>query len=585
MNILGISSYYHDAAACLVRDGTIVAGAQEERFTRVKHDARFPAHAIAYCLHEAQCTPEDIDFVVFYDKPFLKFERLIDTYLAYAPKGFKSFLTSLRACINDKLFQKRQILTDLGKTLGVKRGWEDRLLFSEHHFSHAASAFFASPFDRAAVITMDGVGEWASTTVGHGAGNELSLKQEIRFPHSLGLLYSAFTSYLGFRVNSGEYKVMGLAPYGRPRYVQTILDNLIDLKEDGSYTLNMAYFDFCHAQRMTNERFHALFGASPRAFDEPLRSQDADIAASIQAVTERVVMAVAAHGAQLTGETNLCLAGGVALNCVANGKLLQSDLFKRIWVQPAAGDAGGAIGAALGVYYHQQRNGRVALASDAMHGGYLGPGFSDSEIANRLDRLGAVYQTFDDQTLLARTAQMLSDGKIIGWFQGRMEFGPRALGARSILANPALAEMKEKINLAIKRRESFRPFAPSVLLDDAPDLFALKGDSQYMQFVATVLKPGLPAITHVDQTARVQTVSSQHNPRFHGLLEQFKTLAGHSCVINTSFNVRGEPIVQSPEDAFACFMNTGLDALVIGNAVLYKHDQTAPTQRIDFAPD
>lgn len=563
----------------------IVAAAQEERFTRTKHDASFPEHAILFCLREAKIAPEKIDWVVFYDKPFLKFERLLETCIAYAPRGFASFVRSLPTWMKDKLFQKRVLANELTRVLGIKRAWQDRLLFSEHHFSHAASAFYASPFDRAAVITMDGVGEWATTSVGIGVENSLTLQKEIHFPHSLGLLYSAFTAYLGFKVNSGEYKVMGLAPYGVPRYAQAILDNLIDLKADGSYALNMQYFDFGNAERMTNRAFHSLFGSSPRQPEGSLEQRHADLAASIQKVTEQAVYAIASDTAARTKEKNLCMAGGVALNSVANGKLLESGLFERIWVQPGSGDAGGAIGAALGVYYHVQENSRTPLGQDSMRGALLGPSYSDHQIIQELERLGGRYRTFDNETMLRRTAELLQTGKTVGWFQGRMEFGPRSLGARSILADPRNFEIKARLNKAVKLRESFRPFAPSILKEDVEQYFALDGDSDYMQFVVEVRNTSIPAVTHVDNTARVQTVSEANNPRFYGLLKHFKSLTGCPCLVNTSFNVRGEPIVQSPSDAFKCFMNTNLDALVIGNAILEKHEQTASPGAINFAPD
>jgi carbamoyltransferase len=594
MKIIGISAYYHDAAACLVIDGEIIAAAQEERFTRKKHDSSFPNNAITYCLSEAKITSKDIDHVVFYDKPFLKFERLLETYLAFAPKGFKSFATSLPIWLKDKLFQKT-VITDALKDLWGKDGkWEEKLLFSEHHLSHAASAFFPSPFDRAAVLTMDGVGEWTTTSLAVGKGSELSVYKEIHFPHSLGLLYSAFTYYTGFKVNSGEYKVMGLAPYGEPKYAQLIKDHVIDIKEDGSFALDMSYFDYCTGLTMTNEKFNALFDGPPRKQESTLTQREMDLAASIQSVTEEVVIALAKDIAKSTGERNLCLAGGVALNCVANGKLLRQGIFDNIWVQPAAGDAGGALGAALGAYHIMlNRPRKVTCGMDSMKGSYLGPQYTHAEITERLTNCGAVFTSHTESEAIEITAQALADGKAVGWHNGRMEFGPRALGGRSILADPRSPNMQKLLNLKVKFRESFRPFAPSVLREDVAQWFDADIDSPYMLFVANLVqekrremtpeenilfgieklnipRSAIPAVTHIDYSARVQTVHEQTNHQFHKLLMRFKELTGCSIVVNTSFNVRGEPIVCTPEDAFRCFMGTQLDILVVGNTILQK---------------
>lgn len=601
MKILGISAYYHDAAACLVIDGEIIAAAQEERFTRKKHDSNFPINAIAYCLTEAKITPRDLDHVVFYDKPFLKFERLLETYLAFAPKGFKSFATSLPIWLKDKLFQKTVITNALKDALGKDGNWEQKLLFSEHHLSHAASAFFPSPFDRAAVLTMDGVGEWTTTSLAVGKGHELSVYKEIHFPHSIGLLYSAITYYTGFKVNSGEYKVMGLAPYGEPKFANLIKDHLIDIKEDGSFALDMSYFNYCTGLTMTNEKFHALFGGPPRKQESTLTQREMDLAASIQVVVEEVVLKLAKGVAKSTGEKNLCLAGGVALNCVANGKLLREKIFHRLWIQPAAGDAGGALGAALGAYHimlNQPR--RLTNGIDAMKGSYLGPQFSQQDTTERLTRCGAVFTTLSDDEVVEQTAQALVNGKAVGWMNGRMEFGPRALGGRSIIADPRSPTMQKLLNLKVKYRESFRPFAPSVLREDAAQWFEMNDDSPYMLLVADVVKDKrrqmteeeqalfgidklnvprseIPAVTHVDYSARVQTVYKETNPRYHALIKRFKELTNCPVIVNTSFNVRGEPIICTPEDAFRCFMGTELDLLVVGNCVLEK---TAQSQRL-----
>lgn len=598
MHILGISAYYHDAAACLVTDGSIVAAAQEERFTRRKHDASFPSNAITWCLAEARIAPRDLDYVVFYDKPFLKFERLLETYLAFAPRGFGSFAAALPIWVKDKLFQKTAISNALLEHLDRDTDWAGKLLFSEHHVSHAASAFFPSPFETAAVLTMDGVGEWTTTSLAIGAGSNLSVLREIHFPHSLGLLYSAFTYYTGFKVNSGEYKVMGLAPYGEPRYAKLIRDHLVDIKEDGSFALDMSYFDYCTGLTMTNEKFDALFGGSPRKPETPLDQRDMDLAASIQAITEEVVLKLARGIAASTGQKNLCLAGGVALNCVANGKLLREKVFRNVWIQPAAGDAGGALGAALGAYHLMLRQPRVVSSGlDAMRGSYLGPQFSQAEVTERLTQCGAVFTTCSDDEVIEKTAQALASGKAVGWMSGRMEFGPRALGGRSILADPRSPIMQKQLNLKVKFRESFRPFAPSVLREDVSDWFELDCDSPYMLLVADVLdehrrtmtpqeqqlfgidklnvsRSSIPAVTHVDYSARVQTVHRETNLRYYRLIERFKELTGCPVLVNTSFNVRGEPIVCSPEDAFRCFMGTELDVLVVGNAILEKTAQS-----------
>jgi carbamoyltransferase len=599
MKILGISAYYHDAAACLVVSGEIIAAAQEERFTRKKHDSSFPINAITYCLTEANVAPKDIDYVVFYDKPFLKFERLLETYLAFAPRGFKSFATSLPIWLKDKLFQKTVITNALKDTFGNKGGWEKKLLFSEHHLSHAASAFFPSPFDRAAVLTMDGVGEWTTTSLAVGKGNELSVYKEIHFPHSIGLLYSAITYYTGFKVNSGEYKVMGLAPYGEPRFANLIKDHLIDIKEDGSFALDMSYFNYCTGLTMTNEKFDGLFGGPPRKQESTLTQREMDLAASIQVVVEEVVLKLANGVAKTTGERSLCLAGGVALNCVANGKLLREKIFDRIWIQPAAGDAGGALGAALGAYHIMLDQPRVVTnSSDAMKGAYLGPQFSQQDVTERLIRCGAVFKTLSDDELVEQTAQALANGKTFGWMNGRMEFGPRALGGRSIIADPRSSSMQKLLNLKIKCRESFRPFAPSVLREDLDQWFEMDNDSPYMLLVADVVKDRrrqmsadeqalfgidklnvprseIPAVTHIDYSARVQTVHKETNPRYYAVIKRFKDLTNCPVIVNTSFNVRGEPIICTPEDAFRCFMGTELDFLVVGNSLL---DKTAQSQ-------
>jgi carbamoyltransferase len=593
--ILGLSAYYHDSAAALLRDGQIIAAAQEERFSRIKHDAGFPANAIEYCLREAGIALHQIDYIAFYDKPFLKFERLLETYTAFAPRGFQSFRAAIPVWLREKLFLKDLLAKKL-KQYAPDVDLTDRLRFSEHHLSHAASAFFPSPFEEAAVLTMDGVGEWATTSLAIGRGRQLEVVQEINFPHSLGLLYSAFTYYTGFKVNSGEYKVMGLAPYGEPRYVQTIFDHLIDLKPDGSFRLDQTYFNYCTGLTMTSPKFHRLFGGPPRASDQPLTQRHMDLTASVQAATEQIVLRLARSVRAQTGIRNLCLAGGVALNCVANGKLLRDAPGDALWVQPAAGDAGGALGAALAVHHLHLDQPRTASGRDQMRGSYLGPAFTQSEIEQRLNAIGANFSVLDDNDLFAAGATALAEGQALGWFQGRMEYGPRALGGRSILADPRSAAMQSVLNLKVKYRESFRPFAPSVLREDVGDWFELDGDSPYMLLVADVVgerrktmtaeqqslfgieklhvpRSDIPAVTHVDYSARIQTVHADTNPRYHALISAFKQKTGCPVVVNTSFNVRGEPIVCTPQDAYRCFMGTELDALAIGNCWLDKTQQ------------
>ena len=604
MRILGLSAYYHDSAAALVEDGRIVAAAQEERFTRKKHDSEFPGNAVAYCLKHAGVGLDQVDFVAFYDKPFLKFERLVETYLAFAPRGFASFSKAIPVWMREKFFQKYLLRDELRKSF-PGFDWENKLLFAEHHQSHAASAFFPSPYDEAVILTMDGVGEWATTSVGYGRGSELEMRREIHFPHSLGLLYSAFTYYTGFKVNSGEYKVMGLAPYGEPRFMQAILDNLIDVKDDGTFRLNLDYFDYCTGLRMTNEKFDTLFGGPPRKPDQLLTQREMDIAASIQAVTEKVVLRLTRALAKETGCKNLCLAGGVALNCVANGKVLRAGQFDKIWVQPAAGDAGGALGAALLAYHlyqHRPRqpNGKI----DGMDGSYLGPAFEQADIEQRLARAGARFKVVDERGAIEASAKALAEGKALGWFQGRMEFGPRALGGRSVLGDARSPSMQKMLNLKVKYRESFRPFAPSVLREDVADWFELDTDSPYMLLVADVVqrrrramtpeenklfgidklnvpRSEIPAVTHVDYSARIQTVHQETNPRYHALISAFKAITGCPVIVNTSFNVRGEPIVCTPEDAFRCFMGTEIETLAVGNCILDKADQD-PALRLDY---
>jgi len=593
--ILGISAFYHDSAAAILVDGQIVAAAQEERFTRKKHDPSYPEKAIDYVLNAAGATFATVDYVVFYDKPFLKFERLLETYVANAPRGFNSFRMAMPVWLREKLFLKSVLLKQIR---ALEKSFDaDKLRFCEHHFSHAASAFYPSPFEEAVVVTLDGVGEWATTTVAHGRGNDLDIKKVINFPHSLGLLYSAFTYYTGFRVNSGEYKVMGLAPYGEPKYADLIFDKLIDLKEDGSFRLNQQYFNYSTGLTMTNKRFAKLFG-------EPVRNPDSDqltqfhmdIAASIQSVIETAVLRMTNHLATEYDCDNLCLAGGVALNCVANGKILRQGSFKNLWIQPAAGDAGGALGAALAVWHDELKEPRQSAQQDSMQGSYLGPIYAQPEIEEQLIKAGAIFKSVTQDQMIEITANQLADGKAIGWFQGRMEFGPRALGGRSILADPRSEQMQKTLNLKVKYRESFRPFAPSVLKEDVSEWFELEENSPYMLIVAdvktdkrrdmtaeqkqlfgieklNVKRSEIPAVTHVDYSARIQTVTSDTNPAYHALISKFKEITGCALLVNTSFNVRGEPIVCTPEQAFKCFMGTGLDMLVVGNCVMYKKEQ------------
>ncbi|MDT5268882.1 MAG: carbamoyltransferase [Acidobacteriota bacterium] len=593
MYILGISAYYHDSAACLVRDGEVLAAAQEERFTRKKHDHRYPANAVEFCLRRAGITPKELDYVAFYDKPLLKFERLLETYIDYAPSGLRSFLMAMPLWLREKLWIREQV--------SKEAGFEGKVLFTEHHESHAASAFFPSPFESAAVLTMDGVGEWATSSYGYGKGNELHLLKELHFPHSLGLLYSAFTYYTGFKVNSGEYKLMGLAPYGEPKYVKLILDELIDLREDGSLRLNMKYFNFAAGLTMTSGAFDRLFGGPPRAPESEVTQREMDLARSVQEVTEEAMLRMARHVHQETGEKSLCLAGGVALNCVGNGRILREGPFEQVWVQPAAGDAGGSLGAALSVWYQYLGNERKVEEvcrgrADGMRGAYLGPEFSDDEVEESLVTLGARYRKLLHAELAETVARLLAEEKVVGWFQGRMEFGPRALGARSILGDPRSPRMQSQMNLKIKFRESFRPFAPSVLRERVADYFELDTDSPYMLFVAPVRETlrrdtakeeaGLfgieklnvprsiiPAVTHVDYSARIQTVSREENPAYYDLLAAFERLTGCAVLVNTSFNVRGEPIVCTPAQAFACFMRTEMDCLVVGDFLLLKTEQ------------
>lgn len=596
MRVLGVSAFYHDSAAALVDDGRIVAAAQEERFTRRKFDAAYPRLAIDYCLNEAGIGLKDLDYVVFYDKPFIKFERLLETYLTFSPRGFSSFRMALPLWLREKLFQKSLLAREL-KAVEPDFDWQKRLLFCEHHLSHAASAFYPSPFEQAAVLTLDGVGEWTTTAAAIGIGKDLSIHKEIHFPHSLGLFYSAFTYYTGFKVNSGEYKLMGLAPYGTPRYAQLIRDNLIDLKADGSFRLNLEYFNYCTGLTMTNERFHSLFGGPPRDPESLLEQKQMDIAASVQVVLEDAVLRLTRGLARETGMQNLCLAGGVALNCVANGKILRDGAFRNIWIQPAAGDAGGALGAALAAYHlHAAQSRAVSNALDEMAGAYLGPQFSQADIESRLKNANARFISLDRRTMLDVTAKALAEGKAVGWFQGRMEFGPRALGNRSIIADPRSSTMQKTLNLKVKYRESFRPFAPSVLREHVADWFDLDIDSPYMLLVASiaasqkrtmtavedalfginklnVVRSSIPAVTHVDYSARVQTVHRETNPLYHELIARFHTLTNCPVLVNTSFNVRSEPIVCTPEDAFRCFMGTEIDLLVVGNAVLSKQEQ------------
>jgi carbamoyltransferase len=591
VSILGISAFYHDSAAALVVDGRIVAAAQEERFTRIKHDANFPKRAIDYCLAEARLTPDQLDYVCFYEKPLLKFDRLIESYMAYAPQGFRSFLAALPIWLKKKLHLRREI------NEGLNGKFMRRIVFPEHHESHAASAFFPSPFEEAAILTVDGVGEWATATWGVGRGNRIELKSELRFPHSLGMLYSAFTYYCGFKVNSGEYKLMGLAPYGQPRYADLIRDRLMDLKEDGSFRLNLEYFNYCAGLTMTSRRFDVLFGGAPRKPESAVTEREMDLAASIQVVTEEILLKMTHHIHAQTGQKSLCLAGGVALNCVANGRLLREGPFESIWIQPAAGDAGGALGAALFTWYQLLGNPRQPTQPDAQAGSYLGPCPDETSIRNYLTRVSAPFEYFDDEDECCRhVAEAIAAGKVVGWVQGRMEFGPRSLGARSILGDARNPAMQSVMNLKIKFRESFRPFAPAVLQDRVQDYFEtrLHESSPYMLLVAPVradhrtpsspdnfkgldqvkaIRSDIPAVTHVDYSARIQTVDAKRHGRFYRLLKSFESLTGCPVLINTSFNIRGEPIVCAPEEAYRCFLATNIDVLVLERFVLHKEQQ------------
>jgi carbamoyltransferase len=596
--ILGISAFYHDSAACLIGDGQFVAAAQEERFTRKKHDPGFPFKAIEYCLKEANITVDDLAYVAFYDKPWIKFERLLETYLAFAPVGIKSYLMSMPLWLKDKLW--------MGDIIKKNIGYTGELVYPEHHQSHAASAFYPSPFESAAILTLDGVGEWATTTLGVGKGNKLSLEWELRFPHSLGLLYSAFTYYTGFKVNSGEYKVMGLAPYGEPKYVNQILDNVIDLKEDGSFKLNMEYFNYCQGLTMTSEKFHNLFGGAPRQPEGKLTQKEMDLARSVQEVTEEVMLRMARHARQTTGERNLCLAGGVALNCVGNGKVLRENIFDKIWIQPAAGDAGGALGAAIFTWHQVLDKPRtVNPKRDSQKGSYLGPVFKGDDIEKWLKERQIKFHRFNNGSLTNQVADLLAKEKVVGWLSGRMEFGPRALGGRSILGDARSTAMQKVMNLKIKYRESFRPFAPAVLKEEVSEYFDIDCESPYMLLVAPVKnsrchqmtkdqdslwgieklnvpRSDIPAVTHIDYSARIQTVDADENPAFHSLLSEFKKKTGYGVLVNTSFNVRGEPIVCTPEDAYLCFMRTEMDALVLDDCVLLKEEQPKLENDVDW---
>lgn len=594
MLILGISCYYHDSGVALIEDGEIIAAAQEERFTRIKHDSNFPSNALTWCLEERGIKASDLDAIAFYDKPILTFNRLVETYIAFGPKGFGSFFRAIPLWVKDKLFQKDKLLNEIREHDADFPS--EKLLFAEHHLSHAASAYYASPYEDAVVLTLDGVGEWATATIALGKGNDLYIEKEIHFPHSLGLLYSAITYYLGFKVNSGEYKVMGLAPYGQPKYVDLIKEHLIEIKDDGSFWLDQTYFNYCTGLTMTNEKFSKLFDRPVRDSEDLLEDFHMDMAASVQKVTEEIVLKIAAHASKEYDSDNLCMAGGVALNCVANGKIIKEDYFKNLWIQPAAGDAGGALGAALLAYHRHFGKERRAAKPDLMHGSYLGPAFPGEIIMRDLKNLGAVFKELDDKELFEQTANALANNKVVGWFQGKMEFGPRALGNRSIIGNPMSSETQKNMNLKIKFRESFRPFAPSVLRDDVSEWFELDEDSPYMLLVADVaesklvaeddkdrdlkgidklniVRSEIPAITHVDNSARIQTVDKTRNEKYHNLLSAFKQKTGCGVLVNTSFNVRGEPIVCTPRDAFRCFMGTNLDVLVVGNFYLNKADQ------------
>ena len=595
MLILGISCWYHDSAACLIRNGEILSAAQEERFTRIKHDESFPINSINFCLNSNNININDLDHIVFYEKPILKFDRIFETHLAFVPYGFKSFMKSMPLWLKDKIYQKKKLINIFSNNFELKSSIEKKLLFSEHHLSHAASAFYPSPLEDSAILTLDGVGEWTTTSIAHGLHNDIIFKKHIKFPHSIGLLYSAFTYYLGFKVNSGEYKVMGLAPYGEPKYTNIIKEKLIEIKNDGSFRLNMEFFDFATDLKMTNKKFEQIFNKKRRKPESTLLQNDMDIAASIQEVTEELVLNLAREAKKITGSKNLCLAGGVALNCVANGKILKENIFEKIWIQPASGDAGCALGAALAVYYLKYNQNRKINLSDSMHGSLLGPKFDSFEVENELNNLGGIFSKYEYDEIPKRTAKFLSSGLAIGWMQGKMEFGPRALGSRSILANPLIKDMQKKLNLKIKFRESFRPFAPSILRKKTSDWFDLQSESPYMLLVDNVkssqlykqgskkklfgieklnsIRSKVPAITHVDYSARIQTVDEVRNPIFFELIEEFEKISGCPILVNTSFNVRGEPIVCSVSDAFKCFMATDLDILVIENFILKKEDQ------------
>ncbi len=600
--ILGISAFYHDSAATIIDNGEIIAAAQEERFTRIKHDPSFPINAIKFVLEYKKKRLSEIDAIVFYEKPFLKFERLLETYVARAPKGFIQFSKAMPKWVKEKLFQKNEIVNKL-KEIDSSQKYEEKIFFSEHHISHAASAFFPSPFEKAIILTADGVGEWATTSVAIGNGNKLDVKKEIHFPHSLGLLYSSFTYYTGFKVNSGEYKLMGLAPYGEPKYVELIKEKLIDIKQDGSFRMNQDYFNYTTGLTMTNKKFHNLFGKNPRDPRKNMITEfHMDIASSIQKVTEEIIIKICKSLKEEYKIPNLCLAGGVALNCVANGKILDEKIFEEIWIQPASGDAGGSLGAALAFYHLEKKKERKINKKDKMNGSYLGPSFGNEEIKNKLEKLGANFEYLDDEKLLDKTVLDLSDGKAVGWFQGRMEFGPRALGGRSIIGDPRSDTMQKNLNLKVKYRESFRPFAPSVLREDVNNWFEIDEDSPYMLFVAQIKKDKqmlmsddekklfgidklnikrseIPAVTHVDYSARIQTVDKDTNRKYYNLIEKFKEKTNCPVLVNTSFNIRGEPIVNTPEDAFKCFMGTELDSLFIGNYYLEKSKQNKKSNK------
>lgn len=596
MYLIGISAFYHDSAAALIKNGEVISAAQEERFTRIKNDSNFPINSVKFLMRSQNLKPSDIDFVVFYEKPFLKFDRIIKTFMNTAPKNMNNFESAMKQWIPKKLFQKKLLLEQLN--LVMPGDWSHKIIFSDHHLSHAASAFFPSPFDRAAVVTLDGVGEWATTTIGIGNSNELNIYKEIRFPDSLGLLYAAFTSYVGFKVNSGEYKMMGLAPYGEPKYSDLIYENLIDVRNDGSFSINQDFFEYQTGNRMTNYKFHQLFGGEPRLSESTITQREMDIAASIQKVIDQVVVRLITDVARETGEKNLCLAGGVALNCVTNGKIIESGQFEKIWIQPAAGDAGGSVGAALAAYHLALKQTReVSTTLDGMAGSYLGPEFTQQEVENQLTSSGANFEVHNFDKLIIETANLLSQGNVIGWFQGRAEFGPRALGNRSILADPRSKKMQKTLNLKIKFRESFRPFAPSVLREHLEEWFNISVDSPYMLFVSKVLKQHLispdlddtnlfgidrlniprsviPAVTHLDNSARIQTIHYETNSKYHSLITEFKKLTGCPVIVNTSFNIRGEPIVNTPQEAFRCFMGTDMDVLVVENCLMYKSNQS-----------